>query len=104
MVPPPALETVTVFAAGSEPPAVPLNASEVGDVASAGGDGVPVLKTTVAISHGVFAPVETRAAGVSPRSGSASSTRNSMSEVGETLTRSVYEGSAVSVRPNPESA
>ena len=81
--------TDSVLAAGFAPPAVALNDRLVGDTASAGGDTVPVLNTTVAIDHGVAPPVETRAAGVSPRSGKASSARNSMSEVGETLTRSV---------------
>src|SRR5256714_9770465 len=89
IVPPPALVTVSVLAAGLDPPAVPLNARLVGDTERAGGETVPLLKTTVAIAHGVFEPVETRAAGGSPRSGSASSVRNSMSLRGETLTRSV---------------
>src|SRR4051794_12804698 len=68
-VPPPELLTVSVLAAGLAPPAVPLNASEAGETDSAGGDGgdgAPGLKATVAISHGVLAPVDTRAAGVSP--------------------------------------
>ena len=89
IVPPPALVTVSVLAAGLAPPAVPLKARLVGETESAGGETVPLLKTTVAIVHGVFEPVETRAAGVSPRSGSASSVTNSMSLRGETLTRSV---------------
>jgi hypothetical protein len=92
MDPPPVLETVIVFAAGLAPPAVAENDSEAGVVDSTGGGGgaaTPLLNTTVAISQGVLAPVETRAAGVSPRSGSASSATNSMSDVGETLTRSV---------------
>ena len=102
--PPPAFATVSVFAAGLGPPAVAPNDSDAGDTDSDGGTTTPVLNTTVAASHGVLAPVEIRAAGVSPRSGSASSATNSMSEVGETFTRSVYDGSALSVRPNPESA
>ena len=78
-----------VLAAGDAPPAVPENARLAGEVESAGGTCTPDLNTTVAISHGVLPPVVTRAAGVSPRSGSASSTTNSMSDVGDTLTRSV---------------
>ncbi len=88
-VPPPLLLTDSVLAAGDDPPAVALNDRLVGVTASAGGDTVPVLKTTVAIDHGVTPAVVTRAAGVSPRSGSASSATNSMSVVGETFTRSV---------------
>ena len=86
------MATASVLAAGLAPPAVAANDSEAGVVDSDGRRrrrGAPVLNTTVAISHGVLAPVETRAAGVSPRSGSASSATNSMSDVGETLTRSV---------------
>src|SRR3954451_23395404 len=69
MVPPPALVTVSVLAAGLEPPTVPRKPRLVGEPESAGGEPVPLLKTPGPIAHGVFEPVETRAAGVSPRSG-----------------------------------
>ena len=87
--PPPALLTDSVLAAGLDPPCVALNDRLAGDTDNTGDDATAALKTTVAIVHGVLAPVETRAAGVSPRSGRASSATNSMSEVGETLTRSL---------------
>src|SRR5437868_887048 len=93
IVPPPVLATVSVLAAGLGPPAVPLNDRLVGLTERTGAVGGALLNATVAISHGVLAPVETRAAGVSPRPALASSTSNSMSEVGETLTRSVKLGS-----------
>ena len=41
-VPPPVLDTVTVFEAGDAPPAVPLNVNDAGDTDSAGGGGGPV--------------------------------------------------------------
>ena len=103
-VPPPAFDTSSVFAAGLEPPCEALNDRFAGVAARAGGWGAPDLNTTVAIAHGVLATVDTRAFGVSPRLGSDSSTTNSMSEVGETLTRSAQAGSGSSDRAKPESA
>ena len=85
--PPPELATASDLAAGLAPPAVALNDRLAGLTESVGGDGTPpLLNTTVAIVHGA-APVETRAAGVSPRAATASSVRNSMSLVGDTFTR-----------------
>src|SRR4051794_29163242 len=81
-VPPPGLLTASVLAAGLAPPAVAANDRLAGLTERAGACGTPLLKTTVAMSHGVLAPVETRAAGASPRNGRASSTANSISEVG----------------------
>src|SRR4051812_30568946 len=88
-VPPPELLTPSVLAAGLTAPTVPRNERLVGLTESAGGVGAVFLNTTVAIDHGVLAPVETRAAGVSPVPAVASSATNSMSLVGETLTRSL---------------
>src|SRR4051794_28355689 len=85
--PPPLLPTLSVLAGGLEPPCVPLKDRADGVTDSTGEDGPPFLNTTVAMSHGVAAPVETLAAGVSPWLATASSTRNSMSFAGETLTR-----------------
>src|SRR5690349_6778203 len=77
-VPPPALLTPIVFAAGLGPPAVPPNDRLAGVTESAGCvDPVARLNATVAISHGVLGPVETRAAGVLPSAATASSTSNS---------------------------
>src|SRR3954452_6535743 len=90
--------TLSVFGAGRAPPAVPLKDSEAGDTVSVGGDGAPDLNATAAISHGVLAPVDTRAAGVSPVLPVVPSTSNSMSAVGETFTRSLHAGSPASVR------
>src|SRR5690242_1910160 len=102
-VPPPAFAMVNDCALGSAAPAVLLNDRLVGLTDSSGGVGASFLKTTAAMSHGVLAPVETRGAGVSPRPATASSTANSMSDVGDTFTRWVKAGSATSVRPKPES-
>src|ERR1700755_2874974 len=88
-VPPPAFATLSVLAAGLAPPAVPRNDRLDGLTESTGGEGAALLNTTVAIVHGVLAPVETRAAGVSPLPAGASSATNSMSGVGDTFTRSV---------------
>src|SRR2546423_13589065 len=71
IVPPPALVTVSVLAAGLDPPAVPLKARLVGDTERAGGETVPLLKTTVASAHGGLEPGETPAGGVAPRPGRA---------------------------------
>jgi hypothetical protein len=61
----------------------------VGAPGTVGADTTAGLKTNVAISHGVFAPVATPALGLVPTATTWSSARNSMSLVGETLTRLV---------------
>src|SRR4051794_8626803 len=88
-VPPPALLTLSVLAAGLAPPSLAVNERLAGETDSAGVGGPPFLNTTAAMLHGVLAPVDTRGAGVSPRPAVASSTSNSMSLAGETFTRSV---------------
>ncbi|PPK65358.1 hypothetical protein CLV40_11410 [Actinokineospora auranticolor] len=90
--------------------AVPLPACATTEVGAPGAVGPPPppvpsapLKTTVAISHGTPAPVVTPALGCSPMPTGRSSSTNSMSEAGETLTRSVKPLPAVRVLPKPES-
>src|SRR6185312_13919325 len=56
-VPPPALDTLSVLAAGLAPSCVPLNDRLAGLTARVGGDGAPPLKTTVAIDHELGAPL-----------------------------------------------
>ena len=62
------------------------------------------LNTMAAASQGVLPPVPKVAFGVAPEATTWSSTKNSMSPVGDTFTRWVHPDPAVNESPNPESA
>ena len=66
--------------------------------------GAADLKTMAAASQGVLPPVPKVAFGMAPEATTWSSTRNSMSDVGDTFTRWVHPDPAVNESPNPESA
>jgi hypothetical protein len=82
-------------------PAVAMTA--VGAAGAVGGARLPALKTTVAISQIVLAPVPALAAGVAPAPTTWSSVRISISSVSEILVLAVYPDPAVRVSPKPES-